>query len=295
MGTSGLTLGALGGPHTFNAQAATRLLRHYPQFGRIVYFPTSEAVMQAALFGDVAAACGQEQTSKDGFHRGMQARIAVPGSRLHVVAEVEQAYHCSLLGKPGARPEEVRRVVGHSGSVAHSRAWLERNLPGAVIEVVEGSSIGAARAVLDSDGSVASVGSPALAKEFGLIEMAGDIDDGSVVNYWAVSPAPLFDPTPDRLAVAGRFRGEPEMGRIVCGLRERGFDLHAIFPRATGAALYEYDYLFRFRGEGSLDAVQSVLCRFPSVRLAGAWRSSQSMIPKSGYHFAEKDHASRIS
>jgi len=274
MGKPGLTLGALGGPHTFNAKAAQRLMRHYPQFGEIVYFPTSEAVMQAALRGDVTAACGQEQTSRDGFHVGMHARIAAPGSRLHAVAEIAQAYHCSLLGKPGARLEKVRRILGHTGSIAHSRAWLERNLPGAAIETVDTNSMGAARAVLDGDGSVASVGSPDLAKELGLAEMSRDIDDGSVVNYWAVSLEPLFDPMPDRLAVAGRFRGEPEMSGLVCGLRDTGFDLHAIFPRATGAALHEYDYVFRFRGGGRLDTVQSVLSGFASVRLAGAWRSS---------------------
>src|SRR5262249_45216812 len=94
--------------HTFNAKAAQRLMRHYPRFSEIVYFPTSEAVMQAALRGDVMASCGQGQTSRDGFHVGMQARIAAPGSRLYSVAEIAQAYHCSLLGKPGARLEQVR-------------------------------------------------------------------------------------------------------------------------------------------------------------------------------------------
>lgn len=275
MQKSGLTLGALGGPYTFNAQAAKRLVQHYPQFGEIIYFPTSEAVMQAVLSGEVSAACGQEQTSKDGFHSGMQARIAAPGSRLYTIAEVAQGYHCSLLGKPGARLEQVRSILGHSGSVAHSRAWLERNLPGAAIEIVETSSIGAARAVLDSDGSVASVGSPDLARELGLTEMSHDIDEGSAVNYWAISLEPMFDRMPDRLAIVGRFRGEPEMGRIVCELRDSGFDLHAVFPRATGAALYQYDYLFRFWGDGTLDTVQATLCHFPSVRLAGAWRSSE--------------------
>lgn len=273
MEKSGLTLGALGGPHTFNAQAAKRLVRHYPQFGEIIYFPTSEAVMQALLSGEVSAACGQEQTSKDGFHVGMHARIAAPGSRLYTIAEVAQTYHCSLLGKPGTRLEQVRRVLGHTGSIAHSRVWLECNLPGAEIDIVKTNSIGAAREVLDSDGSVASVGSRDLAKEFGLIEMSRDIDEGSLVNYWAVSLEPMFDPMPDRLAVVGRFRGEPDMGRIVCGLRDNGFDLHAVFPRATGAALYEYDYLFRFRGSGTLDGVQSTLSHYPSARLAGAWRS----------------------
>ena len=276
MQQSGLTLGALGGPHTFNAQAAKRLVRHYPQLGEIVYFRTSEAVMQAALDGEVTAACGQEQTSKDGFHAGMHARIAAPGSRLYVVAEIAQSYHCSLLGKPGARREQVRRILGHTGSVAHSRLWLERNLPDATIEIVDTNSMGAARAVLDSDGSVASVGSPDLGKEFGLCELAREIDGGSVVNYWAVSLEPLFDPAPDRLAITGRFRGEVDMGRIVGELRDSGFDLHAVFPRATGIALYEYDYLFRFWGSGRLDAVQSALHRFPSARLAGAWRSAEA-------------------
>ncbi|HEY2532566.1 MAG TPA: prephenate dehydratase domain-containing protein [Xanthobacteraceae bacterium] len=275
MEKTGLTLGALGGPHTFNAQAAKRLVRRYRQFSEIIYFPTSEAVMQAMLRGDVMAACGQEQTSKEGFHAGMQARIAAPGSQLYVVAEIAQAYHCSLLGKLGVRREQVRRVLGHTGSVAHSRMWLERNLSDAVIEVVDTNSMSTARAVLDSDGSVASVGSQDLGKEFGLCELARDIDDGSVVSYWAVSLEPLFDPMPDRLAVTGRFRGEPKMSHMICGLRDIGFDLHAICPRATGAALYEYDYLFRFWGSGRLDAVQPVLCRFPSVRLAGAWCSSE--------------------
>jgi hypothetical protein len=270
-----LTLGALGGPRTFNGQAAALLTRHYPEFASVAYFPTSDAVVEAALRREVTAACGQEQTSKDGFHRGMQARISAPGSGLHVIAEVAQAYQCSLLGKPGAKFEQVRHVLGHTGSITSSRKWLEQNLPAAVIETVDTNSIGAARAVLEGDGSIASVGSPDLAREFGLSEMVSAIDDGTVVNYWAVSLSPLFVSVPDRIVVTGRFRGEREMSELVCGLRECGFNLHAVFPRATGAALYEYDYVFRFWGKGSLDSVERLLSRFPCARLAGAWRSHE--------------------
>jgi hypothetical protein len=276
MSKPGFILGALGGPQTFNAKAAKSLMQHYPQFTEIVYLPTTEAVMQAALQGEITAACGQEQTSKDGFHLGMHARIAAAGSRLHIVAEVSQAYECSLLGKPHSRLEQVRRILGHTGSIAHSRPWLERNLPGAMIETVKTSSIDAAHAVLGSDGAVAAVGSPDLAREFGLIEMAQGIDEGSFVNYWAVSLSPLFDRMPDRLAVTGRFRGEPEMTRMICALRDSGFDLQADYPRASGAALYDYDYVFRFWGSGSLDTVRSALSCFPAVRLAGAWRSPEA-------------------
>jgi prephenate dehydratase len=274
---SGLTLGALGGHQTFNGQAAALLVRSYPEFGAISYYPTSERVLAAALSGEVTAACGQEQTSKDGFHHGMQARISAPGSRLYVVAEIDQRYHCSLLCKPGATLEQVRRVLGHTGSIAHSRAWLERNLPSATVETVGTSSIDAAGAVLESDGSVASIGSPDLARRFGLTETVTDIDEGSVVNYWAVSLSPLFDPAPNRLVVTGRLRGEPEMSELVCALRDSGFDLQAVYPRASGAALYEYDYVFRFWGAGNIDAIESLLSRFPWLRLAGAWRSRASM------------------
>jgi len=276
MSKPGYTLGALGGPQTFNAKAAQSLMQHYPQFTEIVYLPTTEAVMQAALQGEITAACGQEQTSKDGFHLGMHARIAAAGSRLHVVAEISQAYHCSLLGKPHSRLDQVRRILGHTGSIAHSRPWLERNLPGATIETVKTSSIDAAQAALDGDGAVAAVGSADLAQEFGLVEMAKGIDEGSFVNYWAVSLSPLFDPTPDRLAATGRFRGEPEMTWMICALRDCGFDLQAVYPRASGAALYDYNYVFRFWGSNSLDAIRSVLSSFPSVRLAGAWRSPEA-------------------
>jgi prephenate dehydratase len=270
---SGLTLGALGGHQTFNGQAAALLMRSYPAFSAITYYPTSDAVMDAALRGEVTAACGQEQTSKDGFHRGMQARVSAPGSPLYVVAEVAQRYQCALLCKPGAALEQVRRVLGHTGSTTHSRAWLERNLPAANIETVGTSSIDAARAVLAGDGSIACVGSSDLARQFALAELVTDIDEGSVVNYWAVSLSPLFDPAPNRLVVTGRFQGEPELSQLVCALRDIGFDLHAIYPRATGSGLYEYDYVFRFWGDGTFDAIQSLLSRFPRLRLAGAWRS----------------------
>jgi hypothetical protein len=74
----------------------------------------------------------------------------------------------------------------------------------------------------------------------------------------------------------------------VCGLRECGFDLHAVFPRATGAALYEYDYVFRFWGKGRLESVERLLSRFPCARLAGAWRSHEG---REGDKFERSIHA----
>ena len=275
MTKGGLTLGALGGPQTFNAKAAMLILERYPEFGEIVYFPTSEETMAAAMRNEVSAACGQEQTSKTGFHTGMQARVSAPGSPLYVIAETAQHYHCSLLGKPGAKPEMVRQVLGHTGSIAHSRHWLEANLPHAAIDTVGTNSLGAAQSVLDGDGSIASVGSPDLAREYGLTEMVTEIDDGSVVNYWAVSLEPRFCESPDRVVVAARFCDDSGMSDLICAMAGAGFALQAVYPRSSGTALYEYDYVFRFRGAGSLESVRAVLARFGAARLAGAWQSRE--------------------
>jgi Prephenate dehydratase len=270
---TGLKLGALGGPHTFNGRAAEAMVARYPEFGQIVHFPTSDEAVAAALREEVDATCAPEQTSMTGFHAGMLARIATPGSTLHVIAEVARTYHCALLGKPGAELRQVRHVLGHNGSIAHSRAWLEVHLPAAKIEIVTTHSLVAARAVLDGDGSIASVGSPELAATFGLTGLARDIDGGSMVNYWAVSLAPHFSETPNRLVVTGRFGDDKEMSELIVALLKAGYALRIVCPRASGRALDEYDCMLRFKGSGRLDVVRTTVSMFASARLAGAWEA----------------------
>jgi prephenate dehydratase len=270
---SGLTLGALGGPHTFNGQAAEAMAKRYPEFTKIVHYPTSEEAIAAALRGDVDATCAPEQTSVTGFHAGMLARMATPGSRLYIIAETACVYHCSLLGKPGADLAQVQHVLGHDGSIAHSRVWLEAYLPNAEIEIVTTHSLVAAQTVLGGDGSIVSVGSPGLAAKFGLAELAKDIDGGSMVNYWAVSLQPLFRETPNRLVVAGRFGGDAQMSKLIGALLGAGYSLTAVYPRPSGRALDEYDCMLRFKGAGRLDTVRAALTCFDSARLAGAWDS----------------------
>ena len=166
-----------------------------------------------------------------------------------------------------------RHVLGHDGSIAHSRTWFEANLPNAKIEVVTSHSQVAAETVRKGDGSIASVGSPELAAKFGLVELAKDIDGGSMVNYWAVSLAQHFSDTPTRLVVTGRFGDNAELSELICALREAGYALRTVYPKASGRALDEYDCMLRFQGTGRLDVVRGVLALFGSARLVGAWEA----------------------
>lgn len=271
MSKNGLKLGSLGGAQTFGDQAARLFLQHYPEFTEIVYFPNAEDAFDALLDGKVAAMCAPEQMSNTGFHPRQQAYIAEPGSPFHVVAEITHEYHCSLLGKPGTTLAQLRRVIGHTGSVTQSRRWLEKNLPGVEIEIVHTNSRVAAKTVLDGDGSTASVGTPAMAGEWGLVELAKEIDGGSVGNYWAISRDPRFDDQPTRVVVAGRFADDGQLSGLICAMANAGYTLQTICAQASGKALYEYDDVLRFRGAGTLAAVRAALGGFKAARLAGAF------------------------
>jgi prephenate dehydratase len=203
----------------------------------------------------------------------MLTRMVAADSRLYVIAETARRYGCSLLGKPGAGLAQLRRVFGHDGSIAHSRAWLERNVAQAEIAVVDTHSEVAARTVLDGDGLIASVGSPDLAAAYGLVELAKEIDDGSAVNYWAVSLRPIFPAAPTRLLVTGRFGNDVHLSELISALAGTGYLLRTVCPKATGRALFEYDYMLRFCGIGTLAAARAALAGLGTARLAGAWEA----------------------
>jgi prephenate dehydratase len=275
MTRTGLKLGSLGGPQTFGAQASKAMMQRFPEFAEIVYYPTADAAREAVVRGEVDALCAPEQMVNTGFHPGIQSWVAVPDSPLHIAAESTHVYHCTLLGKPGATLADVRKVIGHTGSVTQSRSWLEANLPNAEIEIIHTNSMYAGQSILESDGSIASVGTPELGRELGLTALAKDIDGGSVGNYWALCREPLFSDKPTRVVVAGRFADDGQLSRLIGALEQVGYLLQTISSATSGKALYQYDYVLRFRGEGKLEEVQSTLAPFKSARLAGAFESRE--------------------
>jgi prephenate dehydratase len=269
---SNLKLAALGGPNTFGGDAAQRMRESYPEFGSIVYFPTEKEAADFANNG-ANAFCVPQQMARTGVHPGIQAYIARPDSKLYVIAEIIHAYHCALLVKPGSKLAQIKRVLGHTGSITQSRPWLAQHLAQAEIVIVHTSSQGAAQEVASGDGSIASVGTPGMAKEWGLEQAAKDIDGGSLGAYWAISPHRLFSDTPQRMVVAGRFDDRGDLSGVICALAARGFRLQTTYQSASGLRLYEYDYVLRFAGQGSLSTLQEALSAFPAARLAGAFEA----------------------
>jgi prephenate dehydratase len=175
------------------------------------------------------------------------------------------------LVKPGADVAEIADVLGHTGSITQTRSWIEAHLPYARITIVDTSSMDAAQRVAEGDGTIASIGTTAMAAQFGLDERVKDVDGGSVGSYWAVSPTPLFNENPTRVVVAGRFDDDGRLGDVIGNVIAAGFRLESVIPLASSERLFEYDVVVRFRGAGALRAVRSAVEAVPGARLAGAF------------------------
>jgi prephenate dehydratase len=265
----GLVVGALGGPGTFASQAAEHLRARYPEWGEVRYAPTGEELWAALAEGRLDVLVQTAETDRNGFN-AVHARIAAPDGPLYVIAEAVVPYACALLARPGTRLTDIRRVLGH-GSIQQCRQYLDAHLPHAEIVVHGENSMAAAREVAAGDGTLAVVGTRITAELNGLVELATDVDGGSVANFWALATRPCYNDLPTRVVVAGRLGGQGELGTVISDLVGCGQRLRTVYARPTGQHLFEYEYVLTFTGLGVLDLIEHAIAPFPTLRLAGAF------------------------
>ena len=261
-----ISIGTLGSAATFAGEATRRMREIYPEFSEPVYFPSMDACWLELKQGTVdAVILGTERTGQP--HHGE----ALIRHGFYVIGELAQPLKCSLYVKPGTRKSAIRSISGH-GSIFQCTAWLDREFPGVPRAAHGLNSVEAARAMMAGDGSMAVVGTGSLPGVVsGLEEMARDIDDGAISNWWAVSGKPLFSEEPDSLVVTSRCGPDGRLGELVMAVAGAGYVLQtaAAFPVNSGVKVY--DYILAFAGQGARSAVEMAISRFSGARLAGAF------------------------
>jgi chorismate mutase/prephenate dehydratase len=267
MGTSH-SIGTLGSVLTFAGQAAEALRSQ--RVGRYAddtaYFPTMEAVAEAALTGVVDVGVLTSETSRTAC-TDTAARI-LAGEQLFVVDEILVPYHCALLVRPGTVLADIRHVGGH-GSLRQCRRYLAKHLPAAQVEMHEHNSVVAGREVMAGDGATAVVGTLALAAELGLEVLARDVDDDAVGGWWALASEPQWHDGADHVAL--RVEGADELESALSRAAQAGLRLRTVTNAPTGT-LFHYRYLVTLRSErGPVAPV--VLDSFGSA-LVGAFTTS---------------------
>lgn len=239
------SIGTLGNVLTFAGQATQALRDQHPSryADDTAYFPTMEAVADAALTGVVDVGVLTSETSRTAC-TDTAARI-LAGERLFVVDEVLVPYHCALLVRPGTVLDDVRHVGGH-GSLRQCRRYLTEHLPSAHVGMHEHNSVVAGREVLEGDGTTAVVGTLALAAELGLEVLAHDVDDGAVGGWWALASGPHWYDGADHVAL--RVEGADELESALSRAAQSGLRLRTVTNAPTGT-LFQYRYLVTMRSE----------------------------------------------
>jgi prephenate dehydratase len=241
------------GPAGTFTEAAVRVLPD-AEHAELLPCPTIQAALEAVRLGSADRAVVPIESSVDGAVTVTVDELAT-GGELLIGAEVLLPIAFSLLARPGARLEEIRRVGGHPQAQAQCRGWLAGNLPDAQW-LPAASNAMAAQQVAEGELDAALAGAFA-ADRYGLRVLAADVHDkATAVTRFVVVARPGPPPAPtgaDRTSLAA-FLADDHPGALMEILTEfavRGVNLSRIESRPTGDALGRY--YFCIDCEGHID------------------------------------------
>ncbi|XP_043690423.1 arogenate dehydratase/prephenate dehydratase 1, chloroplastic-like [Telopea speciosissima] len=187
--------------------------------------------------------------------------------RLHIVGEVQLAVNHCLLGLPGVRKEELKRILSHPQALAHCENTLSKL--GVVRESVDDTA-GAAQFVAASGlRDIGAVASARAAEIYGLNILSEKIQDDSenITRFLILAREPIIPRTdrPFKTSIVFTLdEGPGVMFKALALFALRGINLTKIESRPqrkqplrvvddsnTGCAKY-FDYLFYFDFEASM-------------------------------------------
>lgn len=192
------------------------------------------------------------------------------GGGLTITAEViSQVEHC-LIGLPGARLEQLRRVISHPQALMQCEEFL-RTLPSAKA-VAEFDTAGAARKVKEQgDASVAAIASQSAAQLLGLEVLAQGIQmqAGNATRFVEVaieaSPCPIDEPCKTSLLLS-LDHSAGALGEILVNFGRRQLQLAKIESRPIPKDPWKYRFYLDVEGHAdsakmseALDAIRPLV------------------------------------
>ena len=270
-----LRVATLGGPSTFAGQATSAALTEYRDLGDVAYYPTMTQVWDAIVARTEDIGLLGAETSSTGLTEIAERFITDNSSA--VLGEVVVPYRCMLLGKPGASIEQITLVLGH-GSLRLCERFLNTLLPNAELRIHAENSMAAALDVMNSDGTVAVVGTSRSQQDLGLELLAEDVDDGCEGVWWLFSSELRLSDRPDRVVVAVDSDNPDMLQQLLT--RMASFDLRArsITTKALGSR-FHYAHLVVFAGSPLPVPADVLLWNLQGCRLVGAFSSLEDHVP----------------
>lgn len=173
---------------------------------------------------------------------------------LHIVGETMKAVRHNLLGLPGARMEDIRRIASHPQAIAQCDVFLQ-GMPDVQIIPSENTALSARDVAQTGDKAYAAIASEEAARTFGLQVICRNIQTSSAntTRFFILSRQDTPLATPGKATVV--FTVNNEVGalvRVLSSFAESGLNMSRIESRPIPETPFQYFFSADF--EGSMDA-----------------------------------------
>jgi prephenate dehydratase len=272
-------IGFLGPPGTFSEEA---LLSDPGLAGaEVVPLPTFPDVLAAVEEGRTELGFLALENSIEGTVNANLDALVFDRDLL-IVREVVLAVQQNLLGVPGARLDEIKRVVSFPHATAQCRRWLADHLPGVEEVAASSTSEGVRLTGEERDPRTAAIGTKLAASLYDLAVLAEDIDDhdDNATRFVVVARSDYGIPPPtghDKTSiVCFQFDDRPgSLHGILGQFSARNLNLTKLESRPTKKGLGDYCFIIDLDGhvddEVIADCLRDLHATLPSVKFLGSY------------------------
>ncbi len=253
----GMTVAYCGTEGAFAQIAATRT---FP-YARTVAYPSFEAAYAAVVAGECDVAMLPIENSLNG-EVGQVTDLMFSGE-LYINNVVEYEITHDLLGKPGAKVEDIRTVVSHAQALGQCRKYItEKGLS----EVEYANTALAAEYVAGQDDmSVAAIASEEAAKRFELVVLEKALNDNSLnTTRFAVFSRAKRHHLSQEMGVHTilLFTVRNEAGALAGAIDiigKHGFNMRTLRSRPMKTLLWQYYFYVEAEGNINTDEGKAML------------------------------------
>lgn len=265
----------LGPPGTFSEEAVSRC--ELASAGEPVPFANFVEAYDALLAGKVDAALLPIENSIEGaVSTVLDLLVHRPGARIRRELLLPVTQH--LLGRPGTRLEDVRRVLSHPQPFGQCTRFLRERLPRAELETTS-STAEAARRVGAGEPDAAAIASRAAAERYGLAVLADGIQDSdeNVTRFVLLTRIDEEPTGADRTSLAFTLDRDRPGGlfEVLGEFARRGINLSKIESRPTKRIMGHYIFFLDFEGHRAeprcAEALAGVAARVHALYLLGSY------------------------
>ncbi len=239
--------------------------------------PTFQSVMEAVERGDADYGVLPIENSSTG---GITANydLLLNYSNSIIGQYVNRIDHC-LLGLPGARTEDIKKVYSHPQGLLQCRVFLKEHPEMNPVECAD-TATGAKKVAADGDISQAAIAAERAAKEYGLqvIEDGIQQEKNNSTRFIMIGRNPVYLDDSDKLALCIELPHEcGSLYRILSHFRFNDLNMTQIESRPIKGKTWEYRFFVDIEGNLEDPAVQNALRGIreeaKSIRILGNFKS----------------------